>query len=310
MRTSTRTVRRRRLRRTTAALLAVGLLATACGNGDGNGTTVDGPTVTVASFNFAESEILAEMYAQVLEANGYDVSRNLNLGSRELVFPELQSGAINLLPEYVGSALGVGFGGEPTSDLDATLADLRSQFAEIGVTVLAPAPGEDKNVFVVTQEFADANNLTSVSDLASLDSVTFSGPPKCEDRQTCYAGLVDVYGLDNVTFQSELEGSTRIENLAQGRIDMTLLFSTQPVITERGFVALVDDQALIPAENIVPVVSDNIIEAYGDDLVALLDSVSAVVTTEALLELNGRVEIDAESPRTVAADFLTANGLI
>lgn len=302
--------RRSRARRTIATVLALGLLATACGNSDDNGTTVDGPTITVSSFGFTESEMLAEMYAQVLEANGYDVARSLNLGAREVLFPELESGAINLLPEYVASALQVGFGGEPTSDVDATLADLRDRFAETGVTVLTPAPGENKNVFVVTQEFADANNLTRVSDLATLDSVTFTGPPECEDRQTCYAGLVDVYGLDNVTFQSELEGSTRIENLVQGNVDMTLLFSAQPVITARGLVVLEDDLTLIAAENIVPVVSDSIIEAYGDDLVALLDAVSAVITTEALLELNGRIEIDAESPRDVARDFLTANGLI
>jgi osmoprotectant transport system substrate-binding protein len=307
MRTPTQ---RSRTRRTIATVLALGLLATACGNGDDNGTTIDGPTITVASFGFSESEMLAEMYAQALEANGYDVARNLNLGAREVLFPELESGAINLLPEYVSSALQVGFGGEPTSDVDTTLVDLRERFAEIDVTVLTPAPGENKNVFVVTQEFADANDLTRVSDLATLDSVTFTGPPECEDRQTCYAGLVDVYGLDNIMFESELEGSTRIENLVQGNVDMTLLFSAQPVITARGLVVLEEDMTPIAAENIVPVVTDDIIEAYGDDLAALLDSVSALITTDVLLELNGKVEIDAESPRDVARDFLAANGLI
>lgn len=321
-----------RWRRTGAALLAVGLLATACGGGDDPDPTdqdtvtpdgeetpdetdagpdaVDGPAITIGSFNFAESVILAEAYGQALEANGFTVQRNLNLGSRELVFPELESGAISLLPEYVGSALSVGFGGNPSSDLDATLAELTAEFEAIGVSVLEPAPGEDKDVFVVTQEFADEHGVTSLSDLADLDSVTFSGPPECQERDTCYAGLVDTYGLDNVTFQSEQEGSTRIANLEQGNADMTLLFSTQPVITEKGFVVLEDDQGLGSVENIVPVVSTTVLEAYGDELAAVLDSVSALITTEVLLDLNGRVELNAEDPEDVATAFLEENGLV
>ena len=106
----------------------------------------DGPTITVASFNFTESEILAEVYAQALEDAGYPVERQLNLGSREVIFPELTSGGIDLLPEYVGSALTVGFGAEATSDLDESVTALREQFEPEGVQVLEPAPGEDKNV--------------------------------------------------------------------------------------------------------------------------------------------------------------------
>ena len=303
--------------RTTRTLLAaaagLALLAAACGDSepDGGAAPVDGPTITVGSFNFPESVILAEIYAQALEASGYTVERNLNLGARELVFPELENGNLGLLPEYVGSALSVGFGdvAGATGDLDATLDRLRSEFEAIGVEVLEPAPGEDKNVFVVTGDFADANGLATISDLTGIDNIVFAGPPECEGRDTCLQGLQDVYGLTNLEFQAVQEGSVRIASLENGDIDLTLLFSTQPVIAEKGFVALEDDQGMVPVENIVPVVTSEVVEAYGSDLTDLLDRVSALITTEVLIDLNGRVEIDAENPADVAAAFLADHDL-
>ncbi len=313
-----------RLRRTVTAVAAIGLLAVSCSSDDtsdeptsgespeasetdGEVTPVDGPAITVGSFNFPESVILAEIYAQALEANGYTVERNLNLGARELIFPELENDGIDLLPEYVGSALGVGFGGAPTGDLDETLAALTAEFEAIGASLGAPAPGEDKNVFVVTQAFADDNGVADIADLAGVDEVRFAGPPECEGRETCLGGLQDVYGLSNLAFQSVQEASTRIADLENGNIDMTLLFSTQPVIAQKGFVALEDSLGMIPVENIVPVLSAEATEAYGADLIALLDSISASITTEALIDLNTRVEIDVEDPADVAAAFLAEN---
>lgn len=292
-----------------ASILALALVA--CSSGD-DGATVDGPTITVASFNFTESEILAEVYAQALADAGYavDTSSTLNLGSREVINPELFAGEIDLLPEYVGSALTVGFGGEATSDLDATLTALRDAYAAEGVQVLEPAPGEDKNVYVVTGDFAEANGVTTISDLAGLGELTLAGPPECESRETCYLGLTEgAYTLDNLAFEGIAEGAVRISSLENGEVDVTTLFSTQPVIAERGFVALEDDQGLTAVENIVPVVTDEIVDAYGDDLVALLNEVSALITTEVLLDLNGRVELDAQDAGDVAADFLSENGI-
>jgi glycine betaine/choline ABC-type transport system substrate-binding protein len=124
--------------------------------------------IVVASFNFPESVILAEIYAQVLEAAGYPVDRQLDLGAREIIFPELADGSLHLLPEYLGSALTVGHGEDAPEDVDSGLEALREAFAEDGVSVLEPAPAENANVFVTTTEFADAHGLTSVSDLADL----------------------------------------------------------------------------------------------------------------------------------------------
>lgn len=311
-----------------AILLVVALIAAACG-GSGEDTTNEptsaadaasepaspgeGPTITVASFNFPESVILGEIYAQALTHAGYDVEKRLDLGSRELILPELKSGEIDLLPEYVGSALGVGFEGEPTSDTQETLEELRDAYAseDFGVTVLEPAPGQDKNVFVVTEQFASENDVRSISDLANVDgTIVFGGPPECENRDTCLKGLQETYGLDNIEFRPIQEGSARVASLENGDIDLSLLFSTQPVIDEKGFVALEDDQGMIPAENVVPVVSNEVVDAYGDDLTSLINEISGMIETQTLLDLNGQVELEAEDPSAVAEQWLTDNGFL
>lgn len=294
-----------------ATLLAVALVVTACGDGSGEDAgPIEGPTITVASFNFPESVILAEIYAQALEDRGYDVDRNLNLGSRELIFPEIQSGSIDLIPEYLGSAIAVGFGEEAPTNEDEAVQLLTDLFAEDGVTVLEPAPGQDKNVFVVSGDFASENGVTTVADLADVGDITLGGPPECEDRATCYQGLVDTYGLTNLSFEAIQEGSARVAALDTGEIQLALLFSTQPVITEMGFVALEGTEDIIAPENIIPVISGEVADAYGDDLADLLNRISAQITTEVLLDLNGRVEIDAENPEDVATAWLQENGFI
>ena len=324
-----------------ATLLALMLVSTACGDGSGGDATSttaggeettstdaagtsttgggdtttpggagDGPAITVASFNFPESVILAEIYAQALEANGFPIERNLNLGSRELIFPEIESGAIGFLPEYLGSAIAVGFGETAPTDPAEALQTLTDLFGGIGVTVLEPAPGEDKNVFVVTGDFAAENSVATVTDLAGAGDITLAGPPECEERETCYAGLVETYGLDNLAFESIQEGAARVAALDSGEIQVALLFSTQPVITEMGFVALEGTEEIIAPENVVPVVNSEVAEAYGEDLATLVNSISELITTDVLLDLNGRVELEAQNPEDVATDWLTENGLL
>ncbi len=312
-----RTILRRRV--FGATLMALVLAVAACGGGSGEDTTtttagdsgpVDGPAITVASFNFPESVILAEIYAQALEANGYQVERNLNLGSRELIFPEIQSGNIDFLPEYLGSAITVGFSEDAPTNQDEAVQKLTDLFAADGVTVLEPAPGQDKNVFVVTGDFASENSVSTVSDLAGAGDITLGGPPECEDRETCYKGLVDTYGLDNLSFEAIQEGSARVAALESGEIDVSLLFSTQPVISEKGFVALEGTDEIIAPESIIPVVSNEVADAYGSDFATLINSISALITTDALLDLNGRVEVQAQNPDDVATAWLQENGLL
>lgn len=293
-----------------AVLLATALVTAACGGSGGDADPSDGPTINVASFNFPESVILAEIYAQALEANGYPVDRSLNLGSRELIFADIESGSISFIPEYLGSAIVVGFGEEAPKNEDQAVAVLAGLFEDLGVSVLEPAPGQDKNAFVVTQAFADANGVTSVADLANIDDLTFGGPPECEDRGTCYAGLVSTYGLSNLRFEAIAEGAARVAALEAGEIQLALLFSTQPVIVEKSFVALEGTEEIIAPENVIPIVNKAIVDAYGEDFLSLINSISEKITTDSLLDLNGRVELDALNPDDVAGDWLSENGFI
>lgn len=328
------------MRALVAALAALALLATACGGDDGDpgageepdpteagdasppatdGTEedggaapADGPEIVVGSFNFPESQILANMYGVALEEAGYPVDHDsaLDLGSRELILPDLEAGAIDFLPEYVGSALSVGFGGEATADAQATLEALQAQYDEIGVTALEPAPGQNTNVYVVRPDYAEEHGLTSISDLANVgDTVVLGGAPECETRETCLVGLTETYGLDNIEFQAIQEGPVRVSSLENGQIDLAALFSTQPVISEKGFIALEDDQGITPAENIVPAVNDEVLDAYGEELRSLANSISAEITTEVLLELNAQAEA-GEDPEDIARTWLRENAFI
>lgn len=311
--------RHSRFRALGATSLAATLALAACSGTSGESTTTSETTastagavtetVTVASFNFPESVVLAEIYAQALEAEGYPVERRLNLGSRELIFPDIEAGNIDLIPEYVGSALQVGFSLPAPTTTDEGVEALRTAFADLGMTVLEAAPGEDKNVFVVTREHADTAGLSSLEDLAGAGDLVLAGAPECEDRPTCYRGLVETYGLTNLSFEAIQEGAARVAALESGEADVILLFSTQPVIAERGFVALDEPRGIIAPENVVPVVRTSIIEANAG-MAELLDSISALITTDVLLDLNGRIEVDAEDPDDVARDWLVENGLL
>ena len=294
-----------------AILVVLALVLSACGDdGSGDGTK-EGPTITVGSFNFGESLILGEIYAQVLEANGYAVSRTFNLGSREVVYPALAGGDIDLLPEYIGSLLTFK-GGTPTPDNAASYTAMVAAIEGDELVALDFAPAEDKNGIVVTADTATSLGLTKVSDLAAHNgTLAFGGPPECPERDLCLLGLQEVYGLDFASFSPlDVGGPLTVAALEGGEIDVALLFTTSGVIAAKGFVLLEDDGNLQPAENIVPVTTDEIITAYGDDLVALLDSVTAKITTSDLTAMNKRYDIDAEDADVIAADWLQENGFL
>jgi osmoprotectant transport system substrate-binding protein len=301
---------RGRNRRILAASLATALLATACGNGDGDdgaGAEVpDGPTIDVSSFNFPESEILGEIYAQALEDEGYPVERTLNLGARELIYPDLIDGEITLVPEYLGSALVVWFEQDPPQDVDSGLTALREAFEPEGVSVLEPAPAENNQAFVVTSSFAEENGLSSLADLADAGDLVFAGPPECEGRDTCYQGLVDLYGLDDVAFESIQEAAARLAALDAGDVDMILLFSTDAPLAGEELVVLEDDESMLPPENITPVIRTEALDAYGDDLQGLLDRVTEALTTEALQQMNAEAS-EGRSAGEIAGDWLEEN---
>jgi osmoprotectant transport system substrate-binding protein len=290
------------------AVLALALVATACGSGDG---AVEGEPIKVASFNFNESVIVAEIYAQGLEANGYEVERKLNLGNREVVKPALESGEIDLVPEYIGSLAGF-LGVEQTADSAAMWEAAKAAFEELGVTLLQYSPAQDKNAYVVTAETASELGLSTVSDLEPVaGELRFGGPPECPERPLCLLGLQDLYGLEFAEFVPlDSAGPITIAALEGGDIDVALLFSTQGIIAANGWVSLEDDKGLNPADNLAPAIRTDVVDAYGDDLVALLDSYSEALTTEDLTEMNRRADLDQEDPALIAEEWLTTFGFL
>ena len=299
-------------RRTAVFVLALVLAASACDRTSEPPLDVStDDAVTVASFNFPESVLLAEIYAQALEADGVRVKRETDLGTRELVMPALVQGLVELVPEYAGSALLFFAGpGSASADQDANHQALASRLGAFGVTALDPSPAEDQNGFAVTRETAARFGLHTLSDLAPVaDQLTFGGPPECVRRPSCLPGLESTYGIRFADVISTLDagGSRTVAALTQGTVDVALLFTSDGAIDLNDFVLLRDDRGLQPAENVTPVVRR---EALGrfPALAGSVNAVSALLTTEGLRSMNAEMAHGAD-PRRIASEWLEQNGL-
>ncbi|RPI25553.1 MAG: ABC transporter substrate-binding protein [Actinobacteria bacterium] len=293
-----------------AGLLAIALLAAACG--DSGGDAQEGPDIVIGAQDFGESAILAEIYKGALEANGFTASVQALGGFRDLELAAFESGDINLAPEYAASMLEFlnEQAGEASGDAQATTDALNVWLEDIGLVALAPSDAVDTNAFVVTGETASALDIATLSDLAAKGvDLTLGGPPDCETNPFCISGLESVYGLDmSGSFQPLDAGQITVQALEAGEIDVAILFSTSGVIADRGFVLLEDDQSMLAADNVVPVLTTELGDAYGSDLTDLLDDISGRLTTADLTEMNKRFDIDTEDADQIAADWLADNG--
>jgi osmoprotectant transport system substrate-binding protein len=273
-----------------------------------------GAVITVGSFDFPESVLLAEIYGQALAAARFPVRIMPNLGPRELVDPALVDGLVQLVPEYAGSALQFfSLGRLPaTSSTRAANKALARSVAGRGLVAARPAPAQDANAIVVTAATAARYGLRSIADLAKVaPGLTFGGPPECPGRAYCLSGLKRVYGLRFKTFTPlDVGGPLTLQALEAGYIGVALLFTTDPNIPARHLVVLADDRGLQPAENVTPLVRRNAIARYGPGLLAVLDRVSALLGTSRLRALDVRVELAGQDPRRVASGWLRAHGLI
>ena len=301
--------------RAVAVGVAVGTLVAGCTDPDAGQVrrpSSGGSDVIVVGVSgaFAENQIVAEMYAQVLEHAGYTVERQLELRSREVSQNALESGAIDVKPEYLSSLL---LFLDPSAEASADAADVAGQTAELlrseGLTLLTASAAQDTNQFVANTETAQQFDLTTVSSLAPVaGQLTFGGPPECPQRPFCLPGLHEVYGVlfDDFT-PLDAGGPLTVDALRRDEVQIGLLFSTDPSIEKNGFVPLVDDRHLQNAENITPVIRS---ETLNGEVRALLDSVSARLKTGKVTRLVGKVVIDGQDVAAVANGFLTANGLL
>ena len=288
------------------------LLVTGCTSGpSGDTAAVDPrhPPVRVTSFDFPESQILAEIYADALQRNGYPVIRLMGVGSREVVEPALQQGLVDLVPEYAGSALTfLGVVAVATDSPAVSQTHLAAALAAHGVAVPALSPAQDQNGVAVTTGTARARGLRRISDLGPVaQSLTFGGPPECPERPFCLAGLQSLYGLRFQRFLPLPSGEVIAAALDTGEIDVGMLNTTAPQLAGGKLVALADDRRLQPAENVVPLVRRTVLDAYGPAFTRVLDSVSAQLTTTSLAQLNRRAVLDGVPVARVAEDWLNTS---
>jgi len=287
----------------------VALLA-GCATGD----AVPGPSgradVVVGSFDFAESRLLGELYAQALEDEGVDVDRALGLGPRELVLPALRGGQVDVVPEYAGAALEAIDPGTDASgrSVAETVGALRERARDLRLTALHPSRAEDVDVVAVTAATARRHDLRRTSDLRALGPIVLGGPPECGRRPRCRAGLEDRYGLEVRDFVPLTAGAEVSAALADGVIDAGILFSTDPVLADRDLVALEDDRGLQPRQAVLPLVRR---AALADPRVArALDEVSGQLTTEGLRFLGWRLTQEGATVEHEAHAWLVRHGLV
>ena len=296
-----------------AALGAAMLVALAACSSGGGGSAK--PDIRIGSDGFYESKLVAEMYAQALEADGYKVTRNLGIGARQVRQPALEQGQIDLSPEYVGSGLGYYDPTKPTGDGPTNRQLLADVLKPKGISVFAISPGEDTNAAVVRKDTADQYKLAKMSDLAAVqDQLKWGLPPDCDANPLC-KGALEKYGVTYPPKEREALAACDApiaEALENKGVDFAWLCSTQPAIAQFGFVALDDDLNTQPAENMTALVRDDYLAKVGDakGFQQLLDKVSALLTTEALTELGVKVAVDQEPIEQVAKDFLTQNALL
>jgi len=308
-------------RKLTAVLAPVLLLAlSACGGGDdpladgdggGGDDGGDSSSVVVGSANFPESELLAEMYAQALEAAGVTVERQFNIGARELYLRALEDGSIDLLPEYNGALLSnLSPDGAPEDVTSPEeVYDAMVEVLPDGIIALEQAEAEDKDTLTVTQETATEFDLSTIEDLAPVaGELRVAAGPEFAERFQGIVGLEEVYGITFGEFVPlDPGGPLTLEALLSGQVEVANIFSTDSAIETEDLVVLEDTQNLFLAENIVPIIRE---EVSNDTIEEALNAVSAVLTTENLTAALAQVTVDKMSSADVAEQFLTDNGLI
>lgn len=294
-------------------LVAIAMLATACAGGGalqgGGGGEDGGGSVVVGSVNFAENLILGEMYAALLEDRGVSVDLKPPLSSREVLFPAVESGQVDLVPEYTGALLDHLTGGESTVTApDEVYAQLQEELPE-DIVALEPSEAQDKDGLAVLSSTAKQYDLATYSDLAPVsDQLVAGGPPEERTREVGLPGLKRVYGIEFAEFVPlDAGGPLTTEALNSGDVDVARVFTTQSVIEVYDWVVLEDNKELVPAQNIVPV---GRAEALTGDIQTALNELSATLTSEDLIALNKRVEIDKEDPEEVARAYLEEEGLV
>jgi glycine betaine/choline ABC-type transport system substrate-binding protein len=275
----------------------------------------NGVQTTVGSKNFTEQIVLGEIYAQALEAAGYDVSKDLSLGSEQVALRALESGEVDAYPEYTSTALTSFFDFAPEdvpSDPQQAFEESQDDFEGLGLVAYPPTPFSSANAVGLLTETADELGVSTISDLeGESQNLTLYGSPECRQRIDCLVGLEDNYGLEFKEFVP-VDIGLRYEVLDRGDADLSILFTTdaQLFTDPDTYTVLEDDQGVLPAGNVLFVARQETAEEAGEDFGATIESVQENLSLEVMQELNARVDVDREKEADVARDYLEQFGYV
>jgi osmoprotectant transport system substrate-binding protein len=321
----------RQTRIAAAALLAVVLLA-ACGSSKKSSSSTSSspstsssstsssssspakpgagkPTVVLGDKNFTEEYILGSLYQQALEAKGYTVTLKGNIGSSEIIWKALQSGQIQMYPEYTGTLLtAIAGDNQPPNSASQTYQLADAYVKKHGFVLLSQTPFYDADGLATTKAYATSHHLATISDLSKLGKITYGAPAENRTRYDGLVGLEKVYGLHNLQFVPLAEG-LNYKALDSGQVSVATIFTTDPQLKGGKYTVLTDTKKLFGFQNVAPVVKASVAQAEGPAFTQTIDKVSSLLTLPAIIQMNAAVALDQQSPSSVAHSFLAANGL-
>jgi len=290
---------------TTTTKAATSSTATVAASGPGVGK----PAVTIGDKNFAEENILGQLYAQALEAKGFKVTLKENVGSSEIIYKALTSGQIEMYPEYTGTLLSaIAEQTKEPASAQAAYSEAKAFVEKHGLTLLNYTPFYDADALATLPSYATKHHLVSIADLKPLGkSLTLGAPPEFATRFEGLLGLKQLYGVVPTFKPIAIELSYKA--LESGQVDVQNVFSTDGQLLSGKFVVLADPKHVFGFQNVAPVVKKSVLAEEGPAFEQTLDKVSALLTIKAIQQMNSAVSIDKEAASSVAQRFLAANGL-
>lgn len=303
-------------RRSLGALFALGGMAAmvGCSAGDplapapapGASTPVGGGTLVVGSQQYYSNEIIAELYAQALEGAGFTVTRQFQIGQREVYLPEVEAGKIDVIPEYSGNLLQFYDKNAAAKDADAIAAALAEVLPK-GLRVLDAAEASDQDSYNVTSAFASEHSLASLADLTGLPGpLKIAANSELATRPYGPIGLKELYGVDATVVPVEDSGGPlTIKALNDGTVQLANIYTANPAIAREKLVTLADPKNLILPQNVIPLVGERV----DDTAAAAIDAVNAKLSVADLQALNARSVDEQKKSSEIAADWLKEQGL-
>ena len=297
----------RPIKRITGVTLALSVALAGCASTSSlEGGDAAPETIVIGSQDYYSNEIIAEIYAQALEEAGYPVQRDFRIGQREVYVEEIESGAVDLFPEYTGPLLQFWEPDTPAR-LEDDVYEALVAAAPDGVTILDQSSATDQDAYVVTRAFADKYDLSTIDDLSHVSvPLTLGGNSEGEDRPNGPKGLAETYGVE-VAFTPIEDGGgpLTVKALQDDSIQLAIIYTADPSIAANDLVALEDTRGLFLASHVVPVASDKL----DAEAVRIVNAISAALTPEGLVALNAQSVADQSPASTIATAWLKANPL-